>query len=350
MNSIVRLLILPLVAAGVLAPFQGVCADDPLEPAEGTDEGAWQSQSSDNLGGRGLLDFQDPFPVAALHLQLPADPHENLAVGETVLGVHGTWSNSYGVSNLQETVVDAETGRFRLSAWHAVHDKFYVGAAWALHLRGRGVTDGVIDGFHDLFSLNDGDRDQRPENDYDVSVTDENGNNSEVDRGVGSGDVVLRTHWNAFRGTRLFPAVSLATQFSLPTSNTGFGSEGIDLGLNLTLTKQIGRWLYVYGSVGGTLLTDRTTEGLHYRKKNYQFVAGLEVPVNPDVSLIFQGMILSPLLDSPRVLSQQRRYLLLGSRWMFAPGIELELSMIENLDPFKTTADFGFNAGFNFDL
>jgi len=319
MDSIVRLLVtLPLLAAGVLGPFQGLCAGDPLELTAGAEEGPWWSQSADNLSGRGLLDFQDPFPVAALHLQLPADP--------------------------------PETGRFRLSAWHALHDKFYVGAAWALHLRGRGVTDGLIDGFHDLFSLNDGDRDQRPENDYDISVTDDNGNNSEVDRGVGSGDVVLRTHWNAFRGTRLFSAVSLATQFSLPTSNTGFGSEGIDLGLNLTLTKEIGRRLYVYGSVGGTLLSDRTTEGLHYRKENYQFVAGVEVPVDPDVSLIFQGMILSPLLDSPRVLSQQRRYLLLGFRWMFAPGIELELSMIENLDPFKTTADFGFNAGFNFDL
>ncbi len=160
-------------------------------------------------------------PFAGLHLQLPLDTLEVMNAGQGKFELSLNWANSF----LHEDtfVIDAETYRLTLGGWYALADDFYVGAEIPVHARDSGVLDPVIDGFHDAFNFGDGDRSMRGRNEYEISIHEPGGAVAELDRGVGLGDMVLKSHWNVHSGACWYPAVSLEGLMALPTSANDFG-------------------------------------------------------------------------------------------------------------------------------
>jgi hypothetical protein len=299
-------------------------------------------------GGRGLLDLQDPFPLAPLHLQLPVDAHVVLEQGKGTFGAVFNWANSFGLSEGNTIMVDAETYRLRLNGWYGLFDDFYVGASVAIHARDSGIMDPFVDEFHKSFGLGDGDRSARSRNDYELSVTDADGKVASLDRGAGIGDLVLQTHWNLYRGGPSGSTIAVQGLIALPTSTDEFGQDGVDFGLNLSLSKELIENFYLYVVVGGTALTDARTAGLRYEPLNYQVIAGVEFAVLDNLSLLAQAQRYSPLLERPGVLADERTYLSVGGKWEFSPGREFQFGFMENLDPFKNSADVAFSVGVEF--
>ncbi|MBI4585007.1 MAG: DUF3187 family protein [Planctomycetes bacterium] len=301
-----------------------------------------------NLTGRGLLSFQDPFPLSVLHLENPVDTLLVLKEGDGRFDANIGLANSFVLE--KNVVVDAETYRLTLGGWYALRNDFYIGADLPIHTRGGGVLDGLVIGFHDLFGLSQGGRTSRPRNDFDVTVTEKDGRKVKLSSGVGLGDLTLKAHWNINSGDAFLPTVAVDALGGLPTSTPGFGTDGLDLGLALSLYKTVLKRVHLYTVLGITYLTDPTTEGFSYAKVGNQGVAGIEVAVTKDFSLIFQGMTFSKLLNSPFPLDQVRNYLAGGFKWEVERHCEIELSLIENLLPFNSSADIAFNIALTFRL
>ena len=132
----------------------------------------------------------------------------------------------------------------------------------------------------------------------------------------------------------------------MPTGTDDFAADGVDFGLDVGVHRQIGERFSVHGSVGGLFLGEDDTAGLDWERHPLQGELGGTVDLTDDVSLIGQFVAMTPTLEGPGFLGDPRRYLVLGSRWAFRPGLELEFAAAENLDPFDNTADIAFKLGF----
>lgn len=304
---------------------------------------------ADNLSGRGLLDIDDPYPLGTLHLSLPTNPTVSLEAGDFELTTALTWANGFGLSGAGDIEVDAEVLRFRLGGWYALTDNVYVGALLPLVVRSPGALDSLIDGFHEGFGLSDGGRQERNRNDYEVRVS-RGGQEASLEQQGGFGNLVLGSHWNVHPGAGSYPGIAVQAFVSLPTASDGMGSDGVDFGFNVALSKEFLPDTYLHLVAGGTLRGDARTEGFRYERYSYQLIAGVEWAVLEELSLALQGLSLSPLLEEPGFLATPRGYVGFGAKWEFTPGIELELGFIENLQPYKNAADVSFNAAFTFSL
>ena len=102
------------------APQDASAADVVVDSADGASSSdSWTFFSTENLGGRGLLDTRDPFPLAQLHLQLPIDTREVMEAGELKLTTRLRWANSY--AKVRDFVlVDSETYELQLGGWYAL--------------------------------------------------------------------------------------------------------------------------------------------------------------------------------------------------------------------------------------
>ena len=300
-----------------------------------------------DLQGRGLLDFRDPFPFAKFHLQLPAAAPPGLRRGETSGLVQFDWSNTSGVGD--DFVADVETYTLRLGFWHALRSNFYLGVETAVEGRDGGILDSFVNGFHDTFGIDVSERDQRPKDAYEVVVEDSGGGLKELDRGFGLGNTALKAHWIFSEGRDWWPTLSLQPLLYLPTSTSGFGARGVDLGLALTAQKRVSDHLYLYAVGGGTFLTDPTTEGLRYEEFNYQFTAGIEIVLWWDsVSLVGQYTHYSPLLKDTSGLDRERNYVGGAIKHRILPDVNVIWGFMENLPPLKNTADVTFAMGCEF--
>lgn len=300
----------------------------------------------DNLSGRGLFNLLDPFPLAVLHLQLPVNTLRILEEDQGRFEVNFHWANNYVLED--NVTIDAETYTLELGGWYALRSDFYVGASISLLARDGGVLDGFVDGFHDTFGLSDADRSKRSNNAYEISIIDDQGETRSLDRGIGAGDFVLRTHWNVSPGDKWFPAVAIEAFMTLPTSTNGFGSSAPDLGMTVSFYKTIYEDLHLYAVLGGTLITNTRVEGIKYRKSVLQATVGIEYVLLDDLSIIAQHMSYSGLLDNPSPLDKHRNYIAGGIKWEFVEGYTLEFSVVENLHPFENSSDIAFNLGFQF--
>jgi hypothetical protein len=309
-------------------------------------EAAWPS--SRNLTGRGLLDLQEPFPLARLHLQFPIDTLEVLDEGDSKFYFSFNLANTFVLE--EDIEIDAETHSLQLGGWYAIRDDFYAGASLSLLGRGGGFLDPVVDSFHHALGLSDGGRSERGRSEYEIRIVDREGGVHTLERGLGLGDLTLKCHWIVSRGERWLPAVSLQPLMTVPTSTTGFGNDGIDVGLNVSFYKTVADFLHLYGVVGTGYFFDIETEGLRYERNVLQGVVGIEFLPVSEVSIVLQAMTFSPLLveSFPSELNRSRNYVAFGVKWEIVPKIELELSLIENLEPFESSTDISVNMGLFF--
>jgi len=299
-----------------------------------------------DLPGRGLFDLRDPMPLAELHLQLPIDLLEVYKAGDGKIELTASWGNSFILE--KSFLVDAETVSVGLGGWYAPLDDLYLGAELPVHYRDGGILDPTIDLVHDAFGFGEGNRDERCRNEYEISITDLDGDRIELDRGAGLGDSTLKVHWNVHPGEKWYPAVAIQGLVSFPTSTKGFGSSGVDLGMTIAFSKRVLDPLCLYAVLGGTYLTDSTTAGLRYERETYQAVAGAEIAITRRLSFIIQTMNFTPLLERPAPLNRKRNYVAGGLKWEYLEGFTVEFSLIENYNPFTSSADLGLAGGFGF--
>ncbi len=314
----------------------------PVVPAADPEAGADRAPLplSRDRDGFGLFDYRDPTPLAALHLRLPTSLPRALEARDGAVKLQFDIASMYAAA--PGVLVDAETYALRFSHWFAFTRNFFVGFESSVYARDEGILDPPIEDAQELFHVADRGRSDRGHNSYAVRVTDRNGSVRELDRGPGvGGGLTFRAHWTIYDvPDDWLPAISLGSWVQLPSFSPGFGSRGVDIGLQLGAQKRVHERVYLYGVGGSTYLHDHRTEGIEFEEFTYQLTIGAELVLVPnELSLVAQYTVDSPLLRDVRIFDRHRNTAGGGLRWQLGRHVHLSIGAMTSLPPYENAPD-----------
>jgi len=248
-------------------------------------------------------------------------------------------------------ILDGESLRTTLQARFGVTRRLEVGVEVPFVYMSSGFLDHYIDGFHKHLSLPDGGRPAFAEDQFRAGYV---GDGAVVyfDQAPGGphlGDIVVSATTPVFPGSRSAPAVSFTLSVKLPTGDYQdlSGSGSLDYGGTLRASHRWGRSAahagLAFNSVGEWKLAPSLP--LHNSRSLFATYA---YALTPKTCAIFQGLRVSGPFPfrSGNDLGKVAMEVAAGFRHRTRTGVELEWSVIENIDPFYNTPDVGIYLGF----
>lgn len=319
-----------LAGAGVVALLlQGV----PIDP--------WGAHH-----GRGLLNFYDGNLFGNKHLNLPLHtPHVPPPDGWEV-SMQLEWANTFSRQTTQAYFVDGEVLNFHPRFRYGLEEGIELGAEIPLYARGGGILDDVVDAFHDAFGLPGAGRDRFGKDKYRALLT-VDGRTSTLDKGVGVGDLEAWGKIQLWDPADAWAAAAVALTMKLPTGGTDYGSDGVDVAISLSFSKEIWDFIHAYAGFAPVFYTDTREQNLKYHTFNWVTFGGLEFEVHEQVSLLLQATVQSPLMDNPPNYDDTRYSVAFGVMWSpWEDGRTFEFGFVENVANYESTADVGFHLGY----
>lgn len=316
----------------------------------------------------GPFTVRDQFPIKQLFLSLTPEDASLTPEGTHLFSIRFTHTNTYAVTrpigdprvaldyyrgaplNAYRLFVDVETFRLELCVDWRVTRWLQVGVTAPIIGQSGGFLDRTVEGFHRLFRLSNGGREEVPRNAYGVYVV-RNGQfwiaRSKAP-GLRFGDTVLRLK-TPLLSREAGPRLSMAGAVKIPSGrlNDLTGSGGVDLQLALLASQPIGRRAFLHYNLAFTKLgRPEHSFGFPLRSIRSQMLA-LEYLVAPRLALIMQTQSNTSLFpDSGLAPLNRTAYEIdAGMKIVIAPGAVLEIGLIENLSQHQNTPDVGLHAG-----
>lgn len=323
-------------------------SDDAQGPSSAAERPQW---------GLGPLEVRDPFVLALQRARPWARSPEVLGHLELELAVRGLWANSWAFE-AERYRIDAETGEIDLVLRVGLLERFEVGLLLPIEVRGGGVLDGFVEGFHDAFGLPQAGRARAPRDRFFVSGLDERGEPFALEHeGAGLGDLVLEGRALLLEGGATLPALTATARLRLPTGRAAFDlSDGVDVTLGLDASKRLGELpLVLYASLAYTHYAEGRVAGLALERHRAFFALGGEWELHSTLSLVVHAWIesrrevrafdASELGTDDLSYGNWITYLAAGFKWRPIERLQLEAGMLENLIDPDTTADVAFLLG-----
>ena len=272
------------------------------------------------------------FPDSREGSQLAAEGDSRWELSASVSS-HSTRDSGGGESLL----FDGETARFGVTWRRGITERLELGVElpWVLHESGN--LDSFIDRWHDIFSLPDGIRDERP-HDRLLFRYGDGTRLLTLQRNVGGpGDVRLLGGWQLTGGTSGSSALRLSVK--LPTGDSdsllGSGSTDISLGFASDRSRLLGLERF-----SGFYRINATWLGAHDIgiRRNSSLVGqasgGIRYALTPRTSLALQAMVRSPVYDSDvSPLGDFAASVTMGVRFRLPHGYSLAFSVGEDIHP-----------------
>ncbi len=317
----------------------------------------------------GPFALRDQFPVKLLFLSLRPESGYLLPTGarQWAFGLSytntyaGTWpvgnpkkaSDYYQAAPLNEyrLFVDAEVLRLTIDLDWRIARRLQVGATLPLIFQNGGFLDSSVEGFHGLFNLTNGGREETPQNAYGVFVV-RNAQfwiNREKAAAFQPGDMVLRLKSPILEGGSRGPIIAGSGAVKLPTGRfeSLTGSGGVDIQVALMATQAIGQRLAVHYSIAYTHL-GRPSRHIDFpiRSITSQMLA-LEYLTTNKLSVLLQTLAnTSPFPDSVLGPLDRTAYEMHGGiKYAISPAALFEVSITENLSQYQNTPDIGLYMG-----
>lgn len=210
-----------------------------------------------------------------------------------------------------------------------------------------GVLDGVIEGFHDTFGIDQHNRDKWERNGTSLIYVSPKGDiidSSDDVPGAFLGNIVVG---GSYRVMDSGPGLGVRVLCKLPTAtmDDGWKQNGVDVSLQSTLSwcsKQISG----YHGVGVTFYGSKGIDELELKRQRYSMMNAIEYAWSPDFSLLAHMVLASPTADYPE-LDNPIVELTLGFKKRIGKGI-FEFGLIENLFFFDNSPDIGIHAAYTF--
>jgi hypothetical protein len=209
--------------------------------------------------------------------------------------------------------------------------------------------DGFIQGFHDLFGIDQNGRDTVPKGDFsfdiDPSATQAGVSLTGSDRGIYAAGALATLQHNVTCGTDTLPAFSYAftLRYELYSDDLEGGTP-FDLGASVAISKRYAD-IYLYGTLGYTVFGREKFRGIVLRNTQYSLLAAIEWRAFAAASLTLQYLLTEGLADDLGDLSNPSNEITLGVKWEFLTGTVLEFGLIENVITFGNSPDFGLHLG-----
>lgn len=247
----------------------------------------------------------------------------------------------------ESVVLDGESWYVDTRLRYGLTDRWEIGIDLPYVAHGRGNLDNLIEGWHDLFGLDNGNR-QGPSNRLRLSYR--SGDTTLIDLqdpSSGLGDVRLTAAVQLFDSVDSATALTLRGSVELPTGDEWKlrGNDGVDLALGLEAEQHRrlgGRDLALHAQIGALRPGDWTPLESRQEELVPYATVGAAWQWQPRwrlrAQLGYQGSYLDSRLDE---LGGSTASLTLGGAVSFPRfGLELDLALIEDLVS-DTTPDFG---------
>lgn len=245
--------------------------------------------------GGALVTFRNQYPLATMHSLFAPDftciPKE----GAEILKAQFSLSNTLDYEEEGGFLIDTETRNLDLSFEKSVTSRASVGFVAPLQWRGKGVTDSLIDNWHQKLGFPRGDRDEIEDQQFSLIGKYEDGDGFDVkDKGYGFGTASL---FSKVLIPNDYFELTLKPSLGLPTASRGYGHRGVDLGLSLLASSALGPGK-IHSGMGYDYLTDEETDGLKFNSNVFSGFTGYELYITDTFSGYFGLYISSELLDS----------------------------------------------------
>ncbi len=317
----------------------------------------WTEELSDDYNyGLGKIDLRSQSPTQSLRFTLPLLIPGDIKPGwETRIAF--TWSNVW--ANEPEYLLDYEISDTIVTVTYAFNKRFSLSLDFENRNYFGGRMDGFIQGFHDLFGIDQDGRDdvskhrkviQRfdPKTGQMLSETsaEELENNS----------IAVLMNYNLTHGTKIWPSANVfgGVRYALKCADLCTNNHPVDAGFGLGLAKRWSKKWYTYAALGYTLYESRETRepapGVTPMEFENNAVTGLFVlswHYTPTFSILVQYLYSGPSIRNIDVLDEASHEVHLGFKWKTKYGL-MEFALIENIITMSNSPDFGLHAGWGF--
>lgn len=328
----------------------------PAVPAMAADEPDGVPENG-SYAGYGPLSVRMESAYQSLRLGiLPRTPSTQKR-GEHQLRIGATLSNIWAISpggfdpeegHYGDRLLDFESLDGHISYTYGLSGTIQIEAEYEQRWRFGGALDGTIEGFHDLFGIDQNGRDLAPRNGFRIFL-DPDGGGGLVDLGAefeGScAKNLLVTFSHILReGNTSWPTISYAItgRYSDADASDGSGWAGA---VSVGASRRFGHF-YVYLSIGYAWYSNDTFYGIELPDVQFTFLATGEWRFTPRMSLILEWARMQSPQTSSDSFPETANQIVVGWKWELRPSGVLEIGMLQNAVPYDASPDFGIHAAF----
>jgi hypothetical protein len=301
----------------------------------------------------GPTEVRDEHLVAQPRLTLPATTPDTVGRGQTAFRTSMLWSNSFGWDQNRpgehpaerRFLIDGEAATLDLTVTHGFRANLDLGVRLPLTWRGGGALDGLIDAWHRLFNLPDGNRPAFLKNAFRVEgrTVDQEPFSWNDERGGGLGPLETFARWRFADGADWTSA--LIGRLALPTGTGPFAGNGPGVGAQWVAARRLGSRFDLFAGVGGTAQPRKPVRGVGYEPVRAHGFFAIEWRPARRLSFLAETNIAS------RLASDIDRYP--GTHWLangevcfgLSAKTVLELGFTENFASQSATTDFAIQLG-----
>lgn len=308
--------------------------------------------------GYGPLHLSSQSPLQSLRLALTPRTPSTLGRGQFELRAVATWANLWAIDSANffpefgeygPYYLDYETLDATVSVAYGVSDVLQVEGGFENRNRFGGAMDGFIQGFHDLFGLDQNGRDRVPKDQHRI-VLDPGDGRAVVDvgsEGIGtfSRAVELTIQHNVSCGGRHRPALAWSVTGRYGLHADELEGSPLDVALSLSTSRRLGEF-YVYGTLGYARYGSDRFRGLELRDSQLSGLVAGEWRFRPRMSVVFQWLASQGAVDEYPPFSKPSHEVTVGWKGEIADLGVLELGLLENVITFDNSPDFGIHVGY----
>ena len=281
--------------------------------------------------------LRDQHPLALLHLSALPQSAEVQPRNSTEFFSSLTISNTLNRER-GDFLVDAETRVLELGVKRSLTDSLELSLRGNVIYRGGGESDQLIEEWHSIFGLPNGQRRRVPQNSFTLEGSNRDGTTFALSRdGVALGDLSLGAKQLLWRDDR--GSLALSIRGALPTGADSYGQDAVDIGSDLLGSYALGESVAVHGGVGYIFFGDTEESGLHYRTHHGNAFFAVGWQMTSALSLLVQGIVSSALVEDLPRYPDFSSYLDVAFRYGTRASGYASILLRENPYPDKSTTD-----------
>ncbi len=209
-----------------------------------------------------------------------------------------------------------------------------------------GFLDGFIEGFHDLFGVDQSGRDLWPRNQTWIDLKNQGLYSDDLSI-IDNRAVTLLAQYVFSSGGDWLPAAGISGGFRYPLESP----EGVDEGqpdwnVALGLSKRLSRRWFTCLHLGYTVFGQTDILGLEFESSAASFMLAFAWQAHNRFALLLQYMFNEAVTQNLGKWSDPSHELNLGFTWRVSRHGTVEFALLENLFTFDNSPDFGIHAGY----
>jgi hypothetical protein len=297
--------------------------------------------------GYGPLNLYSQSPFQSLRLGIRPRTPSTLGRGDREFRATATWVNTW--ANGDDYFLDFESLQTALAFGYGITDTLQIEAEVQQRDRFGGVMDPFVQGFHDLFGIDQGGRDEVTHGEFSFDLDAPGGPSvslTSADRGTFSRGVQVALQHNVTCGTARAPAFSYSLTSRLETLDSGdlSGASDVDVGLSVALARRV-KHFYFYGTLGYAWFGSDRFRGIPIEDSQWTILAAAEWRFRADQSFLLQYLVTEGLVPGFGPFADDSHEITVGWKWEVVSKTLVEVGLIENLISFDNSPDFGLHAG-----